>query len=166
MGSGKSTVGRRLADRLGRRFVDLDDELVATAGRSIPELFTDEGEAAFRDREHDALVTVLDGGSSLVVATGGGAVLRADNRDLMRATGRVIWLRARPDTLAARVGRGDGRPVLGDGGEDPEQVADRLGALAVERAPAYGAAAHQVVDVDDLDPDQIVDLVAAGTGAY
>lgn len=138
MGSGKTAVGRRLAERLGRPFVDLDDEIAAAAGRSIPELFDTEGEAGFRAREAAAVATVA-ARSGQVIATGGGVVLDSDNIAALRASGAVVWLDVELDELARRVGEGARRPLLTG---DP---AGRLMALADERAPRYRAAAHHVV---------------------
>jgi shikimate kinase len=154
MGAGKTSVGRRLAKKLGLRHVDLDHAVERAAGCTIPELFAAHGEAAFRDREHDLLVELLAGEQPFVLSTGGGAVLRDDNRAAMRARATVVWLRARPDTLLARVGDGSGRPLLAG---DP---LGNLTRLAAERAPAYEAAAHVVIDVDGLPFDVITDRVA------
>lgn len=150
MGAGKTEVGARLAGALGRPFVDLDHEIEALTGHSIPDLFTIEGESGFRDIEQHALEAVLAAATPLVVATGGGAVLRWSNRELMRARGVVVWLRAEPRTLMARLGGGAGRPLLA---RDPEETVVRL---AVERRNRYAAAAHRVVDVDDRTPGAIV----------
>ncbi|MFB6259776.1 MAG: shikimate kinase, partial [Thiohalorhabdaceae bacterium] len=94
MGSGKSTVGRALAARLGTNLVDLDELVAAGAGLSIPEIFEAEGEAGFRDREQAALADIADLRGPLVVATGGGAVLREANRRRMAEAGRVVYLHA------------------------------------------------------------------------
>jgi shikimate kinase len=165
MGSGKSTVGARLAAATDRRFVDLDDAIEAEAGLTIPEIFELEGEAGFRAREHEAMAAVLAATEPLVLATGGGAVLRPANRDLMREHGVVVWLRATPATLAARVGDGAGRPLLASpvAGDDVE---GRLTALSADRAEAYEAAAHETVDVDGADPDEIVAVVTSRLRAY
>jgi 5-deoxy-5-amino-3-dehydroquinate synthase len=144
MGAGKSSVARRVARHLGWRHVDVDTEVERSAGCTIASLFASEGEAAFRDREAATLRTLLASTEPLVIATGGGSVLRPENRQAMRDRARVVWLRARPDTLAARVGDGASRPLL---------AGDPLGSLtriAAERAGAYEAAAHHVVDVDDV----------------
>jgi shikimate kinase len=150
MGSGKSTVGPIVAERLGRPFVDLDSE-IESGGVSIAQIFESSGEDAFRDLEESAIARVA--GSNLVVASGGGVVLRPDNVARMRDTGTVIWLDAGPDTLAARVGAGEGRPLLaGD-------VVERLRMLAVFRAAAYRAAAHARIATDGVDPDLVAERV-------
>jgi shikimate kinase len=150
MGAGKSVVGERCAAQLERPFVDTDELIVATSGRDIPELFAIEGEEGFRARERTAVADVCASPEPLVIACGGGAVLDAANRAAMRASGLVVWLRAAPYELAARVGDGVGRPLLA--GASPLEALERLAAV---RAPAYEAAAHVVVDTDGLDPDVV-----------
>jgi len=155
MGVGKTTVGRLLAAHLGWRHVDVDDEVVRTAGRSIDELWRHGGEAAFRAAERAALADVLDGDGPAVVSVGGGAPLAEDNRARMRAAGINVWLRARTATLVERIGSGGGRPLLAD---DPGGAVARL---AVEREPSYAGLADVVVDVDGRTPEEVVELVAA-----
>ncbi len=113
MGSGKSTVGRLCAAALDRPFVDLDAEVERLGGRSIADLFAAEGEDGFRRRESEALAGVAASGVPSVVACGGGVVLDAPNRGRLRSAGVVVWLDAPPPALAARLGRGEGRPLLG-----------------------------------------------------
>jgi shikimate kinase len=139
MGSGKTTVGRAVACRLGITYIDLDEEIVAATGTTIPEMFAGAGEESFRDAEAAAVEAVA--GRAAVVATGGGAVLRARSRRIMRGNGLVVWLDAAATELAARLGAGEGRPLLADG-EPASRVAD----LLAEREPAYRAAAHHRVD--------------------
>lgn len=139
MGTGKTTVGRRLARRLDRRFVDLDAEVEAAAGASIPEIFATQGEAAFRRAETEALASTLASEEDVVVATGGGVVVAETNRDLLTAATDtvVVWLDAPVDALMERVdGGGATRPLLA---EDPRGVLMRL---ATEREPLYTAVAH------------------------
>lgn len=156
MGAGKTTVGERLAARLERPFVDTDELVVATAGRSVPELFADLGEAGFRALEHDAVADACSSPEPLVIACGGGAVLDPDNRRTITAAGVVVWLRATPAQLAERVGDGDERPLLASGA-----TIDTLVRLAAVRAPSYEAVADVVVDTDGLDPDAVTDRVLA-----
>src|SRR6187551_1984531 len=92
MGSGKSTIGRRLAETLGRPFVDLDDDIEAAAGRRIADIFSNDGEAAFRDAEHAALAARVRTGDDIVLALGGGAFTFARNRELLAGTGKSVWL--------------------------------------------------------------------------
>lgn len=110
MGAGKTTVGQELARLGGFRLVDLDALIEERAGRSIPEIFARQGEETFRDLESEALRT-LAGARRTVVATGGGIVGREENWTMMRRLGKVIYLRVRPQTLRARLGAGEGRPL-------------------------------------------------------
>ena len=153
MGVGKTTTGRLIADRLGWRFLDSDAEIVRRTGRTVPEIFATDGEAAFRAEESaalaDAVASVDPGG----VAVAGGAVLDEGNRELLREGGIVVWLRASVPTMVSRVGSGEGRPLLDDG---PEQV---VPALYGRRRPVYESLADLVVDVDSLSPSEVVDEV-------
>lgn len=155
MGVGKTSIGRRAAKKLGMRHVDLDAAIERIDGRSIPEIFAAVGEPGFRELEHAVLVDILAGDTPVVLSTGGGAVLREDNRTAMRARGTVVWLRATPRTLLARVGDGRGRPLLAG---DPLANLTRL---AAERADAYAASAHDIIDVDGLPFDAVTESVAA-----
>ena len=111
MGAGKSTVGRRLAKRLGLPFVDADEEIEAAAGLSIAEIFERYGEAHFRDGERRVLARLIDG-PPRVIATGGGAFMDAETRALILERCIAIWLDAEVETLAERVGRRGHRPLL------------------------------------------------------
>jgi shikimate kinase len=157
MGAGKSTTGRLLAERLGWRYRDSDADVESSTGLTVPELFSRDGEAAFRMAEARVLAEACADPSPSIVSVAGGAVLSADNRRFIAASGIVVWLRARPETLAARVGDGVGRPLLG---EDPSTALTQL--LAV-RTPLYAELADVILDVDDLTPavvaDRIVDAV-------
>jgi shikimate kinase len=155
MGAGKTSVGRRCAERLGRRFVDTDEVVEASHGATVADIFASEGEEAFRALERDAVASAAASADPLVIACGGGAVLDAGSRERLRETGTVVWLRADPETLGARVGRQPGtRPLLADG-----PATATLEALAVARADAYAAAAHAVVDTDGRTQDEVADAV-------
>ncbi len=156
MGAGKSAVGRALAERLGRELVDTDARIVDAAGCSIPEIFEREGESGFRAREREAVSEVA--GKPVVVSLGGGAPCQPGIVELLSRTGRIVYLRARLDTLLRRVGRGRGRPLLQ--GLGPEERRERLGELLEARSGAYQQA-HVIVDTDDLDVAAAARRVAA-----
>jgi shikimate kinase len=165
MGAGKTRVGSAVAARLGRNHADLDIMVANRVGRSVGVIFAEGGEEAFRDLEQEALADTLSGDKPLVVSTGGGVVERPErpaNRQLLAERALVVWLRAEPGTLAARVADGSGRPLLADG--DP---VDLLVALAERRHPLYHTVSDQVVDTDRLDVDAVAALVeqVAGDGA-
>src|SRR6478609_3760878 len=143
-GGGKSTVGKEVARQLGCDFVDCDKEIEHRSGVTIAALFARDGEAAFRKLEAATLAAVIEEGAA-VIATGGGAVLRSTNRDLLRERTRCVYLRASPDFLWRRLRRDRRRPLL--------QVADpqrRLQELSAEREPLYLETARIVVDVEGL----------------
>lgn len=152
MGSGKSTVGRALARRLGRPFVDSDREVEARTGSTVAEIWSDRGEASFRVEERAVLDALLAGERATVVAAAGGVVIDAVNRDRLRDGGTVVWLRADPASLARRVHPGrDHRPILAD---DPAGTLERLSA---ERQAWYAEVADHIVDTDDLSQKQVVE---------
>jgi shikimate kinase len=144
MGSGKTTVGRRLAARLGRAFIDADAALEEITDRTIAEIFSSDGERGFRAIEADVLEELLEHHEPAVIASGGGVVVSGENRQRLRQPNvTVVWLDASPAFLASRVGRQDHRPLLA--GEDPRAVLTRLHG---ERAPRYEEVADLVVDVE------------------
>ena len=167
MGSGKSVVGRALARLTGRSMVDADAELVRRAGRPISQIFQEDGEAAFRELER-SVIGDLCAQSGKVIAAGGGSFVDPDNRELMLASGWVVCLSARPETILKRIsqspiiGNAEGdhrasnrpvRPLLAGG--DPLA---RIKALLAERAEAY-ALAHYTIETDDLAPEQVAEMV-------
>jgi shikimate kinase len=169
MGAGKSTVGRRCAERLGRPFVDTDDLVSTLAGAPVAEVFTRDGEAAFREIERAAVADACAAPEPTVIAAGGGAVLDADNRKRMRDAGLVVWLQAPASELAARVGDGRGRPLLNRPvpderlpSPDPTSTLERLEGI---RRPAYEAAAHATIDTARLKIAAVVDAVLAAFAA-
>lgn len=154
MGTGKSTVGRLVAARLGWRFRDLDEEIVeAAGGASVARLFATEGEAGFRAREAAALARVAEL-DQVVVATGGGAACREDNLTLMLGSGLVVALEAPPEESVRRTGGASGRPLL-DAQADPVGAAV---ALLAARQPYY-ARAHIRIDTAGQPPDDIAAAV-------
>lgn len=161
MGSGKTTIGRRLARRLDRPFLDTDEMVVEDTGRSVRDIFESEGEETFRVHESRALARALDRPESSVIAGAGGVVLAASNRDLLKRGHRVIWLRPPIDTLAARVDRRERTPT----GHRPLLDLDPVGALADmerTRAPFYAEVATEIVDVQSQSIDDLVEMLAAG----
>jgi shikimate kinase len=148
MGSGKSSVGRRLSALTGHRFIDTDDLIVERTGLPITDFFESRGEDAFRDLE-SAELQELEGVCGIVLATGGGIVLRAENRDALRRIGPVAWLDADPDHLFERVSRNRKRPLLLN--DDPRSAFDSL--LAARR-PLYEQSANFRVDSTSLTHDQ------------
>lgn len=141
MGAGKTTVGRRLAQRLGLPFVDADHEIEAAAGMTITDIFDRFGEPYFRDGERRVIARLIDG-SPKVIATGGGAFINDETRALILEQALSIWLDAEPAVLADRVARRDSRPLLR--GKDPETV---LTGLAAVRNPFYAKAQIRVESV-------------------
>lgn len=152
MGAGKSTVGRRLAQRLGRTFVDADDEIEAAAGLTIPEIFDRYGEEHFRDGERRVLARLM-AGRNMVIATGGGAFMNPETRELIRANGRSIWLRADLDTLVRRCAKRTDRPLLAGG-----DARDTLSRLMDDRYPVY-AQADMIVESGGDAHEQVVDRI-------
>jgi shikimate kinase len=159
MGAGKTTTGHLVADRLGWGYHDSDADVEAMTGLSVPELFERDGEAAFRKAEATVLFESCVSSSPLVISVAGGAVLDPANRALIARSGTVVWLRARPETLGARVGDGVGRPLLGD---DPTEA---MGRLLSARAPFYTELADLVIDVDDLTPAEVAERILAAAPA-
>jgi shikimate kinase len=159
MGAGKTTTGHLVADRLGWGYCDSDADVEAMTGLSVPELFERDGEGAFRKAEATVLAESCASPSPLVISVAGGAVLDPANRALIARSGTVVWLRARPETLGARVGDGAGRPLLGD---DPTAA---MGRLLSARAPFYTELADLVIDVDDLTPPEVAERILAAAPA-
>ncbi len=145
MGSGKTTIGAALADELGWTFSDLDKEIEAASGLTIPEIFEQHGEAEFRKREHEALarrVRTAQHGQPMVVALGGGAFAQANNFEMLSGNGITLWLDAPFELIRARIAAQTHRPLA----RDPEKFA----ALFKERQAAYALADYRVgVEGDD-----------------
>ncbi|CAN5789270.1 shikimate kinase AroK [soil metagenome] len=154
-GSGKSTVGRLLADRLGRPFVDADKEIEARAGRSIASIFANQGEAAFRDLEAAVLLDLIGRTDGAVLATGGGVILRESNREALRRYGFVAWLTADPETLVKRLGSDPaGRPALTSSG-----LLGEINEVLESRSPLYRAVADLSVDTSKDHPAEVAEAV-------
>jgi len=155
MGAGKSSVGRRLALALDLPFFDADEEVERAARRTIPEIFADLGETAFRDGERRVIARLLDGPPH-VLATGGGAFMNAETRALIGRKAISVWLKADVDVLVRRVGRKSDRPLLQ--GRDPREV---LRALAAERYPVYALADVTVDSVEGPHTATVQAIVVA-----
>jgi shikimate kinase len=155
MGAGKSTVGRRLADKLGLPFVDADHEIEAAAGKTIPEIFADHGEAYFREGERKVIARLLDSGAA-VLATGGGAYVNTETRNLIKLKGVSIWLKADLPLLMRRVSRRSNRPLLKS--DDPQAVMRRL---IEERYPIYQLADITVMSRDVAHTAMVNDVLKA-----
>lgn len=149
MGSGKTTVGRIVAQMLGFHLVDMDALIASAAGCSIPEIFEKEGEAGFRKRESSVLRKLL-GTRGAVISTGGGIVTQERNLPLLHHLGFVVWLEASPKLLARRTSHGNDRPLL-NGAEEPEAKLERL---LIERAPFYHGLADLRIQTDDLSQEE------------
>ncbi len=159
MGAGKSSVGRRLANRLGMSFVDADSEIELAANASIPEIFEQHGEAYFRDGERRVIQRLLDGRPK-VLATGGGAFIQPETRAAIQAAGISIWLKADRDLLLARVKRRSNRPLLKTA--DPATTIDQL---IAERYPVYEKADIQVQS-RDVAHDVVIDDILSALADY
>jgi shikimate kinase len=152
MGAGKTSIGRRLAQRLALPFLDADTEIEAAAGCTVEEIFERHGEAAFRDGERRVIARLLDTPPH-ILATGGGAFMDPATRDLLRERAITLWLRADIELLLARVARRNNRPLLKRG--DPRAVLERLMA---ERHPVY-ALADLTIDSLEGPPEATVERV-------
>jgi shikimate kinase len=153
MGAGKSTTGHLLARRLEWPYLDSDEAVQRQTGKTIPEIWKTEGEAAFRAQEARVLAQATTSDGPVVIGVAGGAVLDPDSRGRIARAGLVVWLRCDVSVLAARVGSGAGRPLLDDG---PGAALERLSAV---RAPIYESLADVVFDVDRLSPSDVVDRI-------
>jgi shikimate kinase len=156
MGSGKSSVGRRLATRLGLPFVDADTEIETAAQMTIPEIFAQRGEAEFREGERRVIGRVLTTRAPLVLATGGGAFMNAETRERVKGLGVSVWLKAEPDVLMRRVRKRSNRPLLQTA--DPEATLRRM---LAEREPVYALADITIQSRDEPHEVVVGDTVAA-----
>ena len=160
MGSGKTTIGRALAKRLNKRFVDADHEIEARTGASIPLIFEIEGEASFRQREAD-VIRDLTAQEGIVLATGGGAVLNENSRQLLKERGIVVYLRASVSSILQRTSHDRNRPLL--------QTADpkaRIEELSQQRAPLYQEVAHIIVETGRPNVQSVVQNILAQLEKY
>ena len=156
MGSGKSSVGRRLAGRLGLPFVDADTEIETAAHMTIPEIFAQRGEAEFREGERRVISRVLTTRAPLVLATGGGAFMNAETRERVKELGISVWLMAEPDVLMRRVRKRSNRPLLQTA--DPEATLRRM---LSEREPVYALADITILSSDEPHEVVVGETIAA-----
>jgi shikimate kinase len=163
MGTGKSTVGRRIAHKLGWEFLDTDDEINRLTGRTVRQIFETDGEEFFRQVEHDVLAAACQLSTPHVIAGAGGIILRADNRQLLKNSRFVVWLNAPLPVLVERIGqraaKGDGHRPLIDG-----NPAERLQKLYVERESLYRDVSSIEIDVEGLQVQDVIDKVFTETG--
>lgn len=153
MGAGKSSVGRKVAEHLGMRFVDLDERITAESGATVSEIFETGGEEMFRDIERDTLIALQDEPPS-VVACGGGVILRNENRRVLKRLGTVVYLKVSAAEALARIGDTSTRPLLsGKGG------ATAAMALLAARESLYEAVADVVVDTTGRGIDEVAAAV-------
>jgi shikimate kinase len=152
MGAGKTSVGRRLAEKLDVPFVDADHEICVAAGKTIPEIFADHGEEYFREGERRVITRLLENGKQ-VLATGGGAYMNSETREQIRSHGIAVWLKADLDVLLKRVAKRNDRPLLKQ--DDPAVVMKKLIDL---RYPVY-ALADVTVESRDVQHGQMVNEV-------
>lgn len=154
MGVGKTTAGRILGELLGWPYLDSDEEAVRVAGKPFKELWDEGGEGGFRTIETKVVADLAKRAGRAVVALGGGAVLDQKNREVIKAAGLVVWLKADPATLSRRVGDGSSRPLLKNG------PAAALKRLSQDRAPLYESVADLTFDVDRINPREVARRVA------
>ena len=153
-GTGKSTVGKAVAARLGRRIVSTDKEIVRRTGSSIPEIVAEHGWDHFRDLE-SAVCQDLAGQDNLVIDTGGGAILSQRNVDVLKRNGRLIWLTASVETIAARIGGDTQRPSL----TGSKSHVDEIREVLAERMPKYQAAADLTIATDGRSIEELATAI-------
>ncbi len=158
MGVGKSKIGGLLAWRMGRVFWDTDEMVEARAGKEISALFADEGEAHFRQLEHECVLEV-GGRDDVVVALGGGAIVQDRNMQVIRRAGLLVCLEAEVDTILERVSRRDDRPLLSGLSEAEKRV--KIEQMMAERAPYYNQAHIKMLSNEGTTPEEAADKLIA-----
>lgn len=155
MGCGKTTIGRKIAEISGRTFCDTDEKIVEKYGR-IADIFARFGEARFREMETET-VKALAQKDNLIIATGGGLTLKAENVALLKGSGKIVYLRAKQPTLLSRLQKDSERPLL----QSEKSLPERLTELLHARAPVYERVADCAIDVDGKTPEQIAAKIIA-----
>jgi shikimate kinase len=157
-GTGKTTVARKLAEKLKIPAFDSDPEIERRTGKTIAEIFAQDGEPVFRDWEESVIAEILADPNPLVLATGGGAILRESTRKRLRQSGRVIWLTATPETILRRITSDAASKTM-----RPNLTAlpmqEEIVAVLEQRKPLYAATAHEIVETDFRTLDEIVAAV-------
>lgn len=156
MGSGKSKVGKVLARKLKMNYMDMDMEIEKKEGRSIPQIFRDSGEFYFRRRESDIIMEISKQ-ENTVISAGGGAVLLKKNVSRLKKSGVIVWLKAKPETIAKRVGAAKNRPLLSCQGNKDKEDAVRL--LLKERTPYYRSAHDAAVQTDGITAEETAERI-------
>lgn len=153
-GTGKSTVGRVLADRLGMRYLSMDSEIVRRAGMQVPEIVAAHGWPGFRDRESE-LARDLSTEDNMLIDCGGGIIERAENIESLKRNARIVWLKASVDSIVSRIKGGTERPSLIAGKSFTEEVAEVL----AQRVDRYRSAADCEIDTDGIAPEEIAERI-------
>ncbi len=154
MGCGKTTVGLKLSYRLRQSVIDMDKEIEKSEQRAISELFAAEGEEYFRKKETECLKKLIETTSNMIISAGGGLPVREENRELLHRLGRVVYLRARPETIYDRLKYDTTSPLLQ--GDNPQK---KIRQLMEQRADCYEQVADIIVDVDNKEFEQILDEI-------
>ena len=157
MASGKSRTGRSLAERLGRPFIDTDNVIVERAGKSINEIFEQDGEAAFRKLEHDVIAEIVESNNPHVISLGGGALTQPENLKIIRENGTIIRLWAKPEVLSERIGRKNTRPLLANLG-DEERLA-KIKVMLKEREKNYACADFSVESSNESSEGLVIEHI-------
>ncbi|RLC32129.1 MAG: shikimate kinase [Deltaproteobacteria bacterium] len=153
-GTGKSVVGRILADQLAMTYIGMDEEIVKKAGASVPEIVEKQGWKGFRDMESEVAREAADK-DNVIIDTGGGVIERQENIDVLRKNGLVFWLKASVDVIVSRISGDDQRPALTGGKSFTDEVSEVL----ERRIPRYREAAHYEIDTDAISPAQVAQAV-------
>ena len=162
-GTGKTTVARKLAERLGIPAFDSDPEIERRAGKSIADIFAQDGEMVFRSWEESVIAEILACPNPLVLATGGGAILRATTRERLRQSGRVIWLTATPETILRRITSDAASKTMRPNLTSLPMYEEIITVLE-QRKSLYAETAHETIETDHRTIDEIVDAIDRRNG--